>query len=98
MRHLWVALLLAGATPVATDWTVAIKSSGGFAGSGRGSIVASSNGKALLRPPSRIGQPAEACEGRLSEAELRRIAAAVKAARPEGWKQAGLKAAAPDAF
>jgi hypothetical protein len=109
MRHRWVGLLLAGIAPIvgagpggdapiATNWTVGVKTSGGFVGVGRGSILVSSDGKAMLRPAARPKQPVDSCEGRLSEAELRRIAAAVKGARPEAWKAAGLDAAAPDAF
>lgn len=98
MRFRWVVLLLAGIPPIAPSWTVGVSTSGGFAGIGRGNILVSSDGKAMLRPAARPGQPADACEGRLSEAELLRIAAAVKDARPEAWKAAGLKAAAPDAF
>lgn len=99
------ALVLAIATSAAAmageatgGWTVGVTTSGGFAGTGRGNVLVHSSAKvkALLAAPP--GRPGGSCEGTLSDAELQRIAAAVKGSKPAGWAAAKLKGAAPDAF
>src|SRR4030095_16162253 len=79
-------------------WRVAVATSGGLVGVGRGSIVLDSSGRVLVKGPTRPGRPGGVREARLSETELRGIAEAVQDSRPAGWTSPKLTHAAPDAF
>ena len=87
-----------GETPQPAAWRVAVATSGGLVGVGRGSIVVESTGKLFVSGPMRPGRAAGSREGRLSEAELQRIATAVQGSRPAGWASTRLEHAAPDTF
>ena len=82
----------------AGSWSVGVITSGGFAGRGRGNVLVDSQGKVMTRGADLPGRAGGTCEGTLSAEELRRIGAAVASSKPEAWKDAGTKAAAPDAF
>lgn len=79
-------------------WTVAVSTSGGLIGVGRGGIAAESTGTFIVSAPTRPGRPVGATKTAFSTAEMRRIAAAVRDCRPAGWTSPRLKQAAPDAF
>jgi hypothetical protein len=105
MRLRTATLLLAWAAPAAMaleadsgSWSVGVTTSGGFAGIGRGNVLVDSGGKVMAARAAPAGRLGGSCEGTLSEAERRRIAAAVKGGKPEGWAAAKSKIAAPDAF
>lgn len=87
-----------GETPQPTTWRLAVATSGGLVGVGRGSIVLESSGRVLVNGPTRLGRPGGSREARLSETELRGIAEAVQDSRPAGWASPKLTHAAPDAF
>lgn len=91
---------VADTPPPAADWSVRIATSGGLAGGGRGGVSISADGKLVAEPAPARGRtkPEAACEGTLTEDERTRIARAVAAAKPEGWKTAKLDIARPDAF
>lgn len=79
-------------------WSVAVATSGGLVGVGRGGVVVESTGKLMVSDPMRLGRPVVPREARLSTAEMRRISAAVEECRPAGWKSPKPKQAALDAF
>lgn len=81
-----------------SSWSVQLKTSGGFAGVGNGSILITSDGKIQYLPPSRPGKSSRPCEATLPSEELRAVAEAIRLSKPEGWDVAGLNVAAPDAF
>lgn len=81
-----------------SSWSVRIKTSGGFAGTGNGNVLITSDGKIRYEPPHAPGKQARPCVERLSGEELRAVREAVGRSKPEGWKLSGLNAAAPDAF
>lgn len=99
----WACASAAPATdapPPVSAWNVRIATSGGFAGGGRGGVSVTADGKLVAEPAPARGRkdPAAACEATLTEDERARIASAVAAAKPEGWKAGKLDVAAPDAF
>lgn len=78
MSPLLLALALA-APPSA--WKVEVATQGGLSGRGSGAVQASSSGDAQLVTPG-----GQRCLVRLSAAELSRLDAAVKRARPARWR------------
>lgn len=87
-----------GETPQPAAWRVAVATSGGPVGVGRGSIVLESSGTVLVNGPTRPGRPGGSREARLSAVEMQRVTAAVLGCRPAGWSSSRLKPAALDAF
>lgn len=79
-------------------WSVQIKTSGGFIGIGRGSVLVSSDGKMTYVKASPPGKTERPCEGQLSSEEVRTISEAVRQSKPDQWRIAGLNVAAPDAY
>jgi hypothetical protein len=83
-------------------WEIRVETSGGFAGTGRGSVALSSEGDVtVVRSPMRPREASpnqEPCRGRLGEDELQGLARAIETAAPAGWRLPGLERAAPDAY
>jgi hypothetical protein len=82
----------------AANWSVQIKTSGGFTGAGNGNVVITADGKIRYDPPKLPGRASHTCEEGLAREELRAVNNAVNQSRPAGWQIAGLDVAAPDAF
>jgi len=99
-------LLLAGScstttppasTPVGKTWSLDYKTSGGFAGGGKGSVSVDSEGKFACSSNNR-GQPVNGNSGVLTASQLRAVSDAVSKLDLKGWNIPGLNVAAPDAF
>ncbi len=96
-------LLLAGSSSTTSPdvpkgpWTLDFKTSGGFIGIGKGSIVVDSEGKFTCSRNNK-GQVVNGATGTLNASQLQTITDAVGRLDPKGWNQPGLNVAAPDAF
>jgi len=82
----------------AASWSIQLKTSGGFVGTGAGNLWIDSAGNFKYDPPKRPGQTARACEQKFTSSELQTVADAVGGSKPDGWQRPGLDVAAPDAF
>jgi len=100
------AVLLAGScstttsptsAPVGKTWSLDYKTSGGFAGGGKGSLSVDSQGKFACSSNDR-GQPVNGNSGFLTPSQLRTVSEAVSKLDLNGWNIPGLNVAAPDAF
>ena len=80
-----------------TPWSIDFKTSGGFAGIGKGSISVDSAGKFKCSHIDR-GQTVSGASGTLNRRQLQPITDAVAQLNPKGWNQTGLNVAAADAF
>ena len=77
---MFLALSLMAFPAFAADepaWQIEITTSGGFAGDGDGDLAVSANGRLVIRP---------GCALRLTEKDLREVAALVEKAKPREWK------------
>src|SRR4051812_28176246 len=83
--------------PVGKTWSLDYKTSGGFAGSGKGSVSVDSEGKFACSGNNR-GQPVDGNSGVLTPSQLRAVSEAVSKLDLKGWNIPGLNVAAPDAF
>ena len=79
-------------------WSLQLKTSGGFAGIGTGSISLTSDRAFTYERAARPREQRKPCEGKLSSEELQPINEAVAQSHPQEWNQPGLKVASPDAF
>jgi hypothetical protein len=100
---LMLLLLLAGScsrpsSPVQKGpWSLDYKTSGGFAGVGKGSISVDSEGKFACSSRNR-GEVIKGATGTLNPRQLQPISDAVAKLDLKGWNIPGLNVAAPDAF
>ncbi|HEX3142389.1 MAG TPA: hypothetical protein VHQ64_00325 [Pyrinomonadaceae bacterium] len=78
-------------------WSIDFKTSGGFAGSGKGNIVIDSEGKCSYSLTNR-DQVKSSVTGTLYPRQLQPISDAVARLDPQGWSKPELNVAAPDAF
>src|SRR3954452_12246554 len=83
--------------PVGKTWSLDYKTSGGFAGGGKGSVSVESEGKFACSSNNR-GQPVNGNSGVLTASQLRAVSEAVSKLDLKEWNIPGLNVAAPDAF
>ena len=83
--------------PVGKTWSLDYKTSGGFAGGGKGSVSVDSEGKFACSNSNR-GQPVDGNSGVLTASQLRAVSEAVSKLDLKVWNIPGLNVAAPDAF
>ncbi len=81
-----------------SSWSLQLRTAGGFAGVGTGNLSLTSDGVFKYTAPGRPNTERKACEGKLSNGEIKPVDAAVKEAQPKNWNRPGLDVAAPDAF
>jgi|ERR1041385_581777 hypothetical protein len=86
-----------GSPPERKTWSLDYKTSGGFAGVGKGSITVSSAGEFVCSGNDR-GQVVKGANGTLTPRQLQPISDAVSKLDLKGWQVPGLNVAAPDAF
>jgi hypothetical protein len=100
---LTMLLVLAGScssTPPATqkgEWSLELRTSGGFIGSGKGNISIDSERKCVYSETNR-DQVKSSIIGTLYPRQFQPISEAVAQLDPKGWNKPGLNIAAPDAF
>src|SRR5215831_7613966 len=80
-----------------TGWSIVFKTSGGFGGSGKGSITVTSDGKFQCSSLDR-GQTVSGASGKLNARQLQPVKDAVAQLKTQGWDQPGLNISAADAF
>src|SRR4029079_16933961 len=96
-------LLLAGSCSTASPpaqkgpWSLDLKTSGGFVGSGKGNIAVDSEGKCVYSETNRDRVRASVT-ATLYPRQFQPINEAVAQLDPKGWNKPGLNVAAPDAF
>lgn len=78
-------------------WSLDYKTSGGFVGVGKGSIIVNSEGKFACSSNNR-GEVVKGATGTLTPKQLQTVSGAVAQLNPKGWNVPGLNVAAPDAF
>ena len=103
----WLAVVACAAAPPEeaqpaqkspTAWVIEVETSGGFAGIGRGGVRLTSAGEVTASRPRRPSDSAVECRGLLSSEEHQSLERAIRELEPDGWHDAGLDVAAPDAF
>jgi hypothetical protein len=100
---LTISLLLTGSCSTTSPdrpkgpWSLDFKTSGGFIGIGKGSIVVDSEGQFTCSHNNR-DQVVRGLTGKLNASQLQPISEAVAQLDPGGWNKPGLKVAASDAF
>jgi len=97
-----VLLILAGACGSQTSkpkgpWWIALSTSGGFAGIGRGNLTVDSKGKYSYYEPS-SQNTRKGCDSKFTNRQLQPISDAVTNSHPKEWDKPGLNVAAADAF
>jgi len=100
---LTMSLLLAGSCSTTSPdsqkgpWSLDFKTSGGFIGIGKGSIVVDSEGGFTCSHNNK-DQVVRGLTGKLNASQLQPIREAVAQLDPKGWNKPGLNVAASDAF
>src|SRR5689334_1288321 len=96
-------LLLAGSCSTKSTaiqkgpWSLDLKTSGGFIGSGKGNVTVDSEGKCVYSETNR-DRVKSSVAGTLYPRQLQPIKEAVAQLDPKGWSKPGLNVAAPDTF